>query len=211
MDRHSGLVYRVCQTVLGEKNDADDAFQATFLVLVRHARKLEAYASIAGWLYKVALRTAVAARTKRGRKEQAIMTEPIEDSGAFSAIEQQELAFSLHEELAKLPEQYRTPLILCYLNGKSRVEVAQQLDVTTQTIKARLARGRAKLRSNLTRREWHFPCRSRRAQVCFYTARNVRLSYWSRRRSFVTHNHSPERRQVPLKLSLTSPMKEFEA
>ena len=152
MDRHSGLVYRVCQTVLGEKNDADDAFQATFLVLVRHARKLEAYASIAGWLYKVALRTAVAARTKRGRKEQAIMTEPIEDSGAFSAIEQQELAFSLHEELAKLPEQYRTPLILCYLNGKSRVEVAQQLDVTTQTIKARLARGRAKLRSNLTRR-----------------------------------------------------------
>ena len=151
--RHERLVLGVCLSVLGNMHDAEDAFQATFLILVRRADKVERYPSAAGWLFRVALRTAKRARLARQKREGVTpMPEPITEENVLSRIHDREQALSLHEELERLPEKYRVPLVLCYMEGKTRRQVATELDTTTHAIKARLARARKKLRLNLARR-----------------------------------------------------------
>jgi len=151
--RHQRLVLSVCRSVLRADQDAEDAFQATFLILSRRAGSLQHARSIAGWLYRVALRTAMTARKRRVlHPVESGVIELAHEHEAFRAIEQQELVFALNEELANLPEQLRTPLVLYHLDGRTRIEIAQQLGTTVEAIKSRLARAKAKLRAKLSQR-----------------------------------------------------------
>jgi RNA polymerase sigma factor (sigma-70 family) len=152
--RHSSLVVGVCQRVLGNPSDADDAFQATFLVLLRKMSGLTSWDSIAGWLYQVALRTALNLRKGKTvdeqRREEVMENKTLIDSEPEPVWE--ELRPVLDEELGKIPEKLRLPLVLCYLEGKSYEFAAEELNISHSALKMRLERARDALRTRLTRR-----------------------------------------------------------
>ena len=135
LHRHGPLVLGVCRRVLRNAHDAEDAFQATFLVLARNAGSIRSKQVVASWLYGVAYRTAMKARAmnaKRREKEKKSgampRSEPSDDST------QEELLARLDYELSRLPEKYRVPVILCELEGRSRREVARLLGVPEGTL-----------------------------------------------------------------------------
>jgi RNA polymerase sigma factor (sigma-70 family) len=153
LQRHGPMVLGVCQRVLGHVHDAEDAFQATFLVLARKATAVPWHDSVGNWLYGVAWRVALKVRTaaarqttceRQGRKMEA--TEPSDEQTW------RELRPVLDEELNQLPAKYRAPLVCCYLEGKSVEEAAQELGCPRGTILSRLARGRERLRLRLVQR-----------------------------------------------------------
>jgi RNA polymerase sigma factor (sigma-70 family) len=148
--RHGPMVLRVCRRILRNQQDAEDAFQATFLVLVRRAASIQVPTTLANWLHGVAQRTALEARGASARRRviEAIAvprTETFEDPWA-------ELWPVLDQELARLREQYRAVVILCDMEGKTRKEVAHQLGWAEGTVASRLARGRSILAKRLLRR-----------------------------------------------------------
>jgi RNA polymerase sigma factor (sigma-70 family) len=150
---HAALVWGVCSQVLRHRQDVEDAFQATFLILARKAKSIRACESAAGWLYRVAFRTALLARNRRGRRAaEPLYDEPVSDDDQFEAIARNEQCRVLLEELHALPLQYRQPLVLCYLEGRSRSEAADELGMTPQSVKGRLARGTRLLRSRMVSR-----------------------------------------------------------
>jgi RNA polymerase sigma factor (sigma-70 family) len=145
--RHGPMVLGVCRRVLQNVHDAEDAFQATFLVLVRKASTLRSPSMIGNWLYGVAYRTALHARdasVKRRAKEAEMVsrTGAAEDSWA-------DLRLALDQELERLPDKYRAVIVLCDLEGKTRKEAAQQLGWAEGTVASRLVRGRALLAKRL--------------------------------------------------------------
>jgi len=148
--RHGPMIWGVCRRVLHNHQDAEDAFQATFLVLVRKAASVVPRAMVANWLYGVAHQTALKARAttakRRARERQVTqMPEP-----ALSEPELwHDLQPLLEQELCRLPDIYRSAIVLCDLEGKTRKEAARQLDVPDGTLAARLARGRALLAKRL--------------------------------------------------------------
>jgi RNA polymerase sigma factor (sigma-70 family) len=151
--RHGPMVLGVCRRVLGAGPDADDAFQATFLVLVRRAAAVRKGAPLAAWLYGVAQRVALKARAKRAarqsrQRELADMAraEPLDDRTW------QELWPVLDEEIGRLPQKYQTPLVLCYFHGKTHEEAAQELGCPRRTLTSRLDRGRELLSRRLRKR-----------------------------------------------------------
>jgi RNA polymerase sigma factor (sigma-70 family) len=152
--RHGTLVLGVCRRVLGNSPDADDAFQATFLVFVRKAGGLDRPAQVAGWLHAVALRVARkarAARARRREREVALVGIPdpvTPDPPADTA----DLRRTLDEELDRLPEKYRLPIVLCELEGRTLDEAARMLGWPKGTVAGRLSRGRDLLRRRLSRR-----------------------------------------------------------
>jgi RNA polymerase sigma factor (sigma-70 family) len=151
--RHGPMVLGVCRRVLHDPQDVEDAFQATFLVLVRKADSILKEESVASWLYGVAYRTAVRARAQRNRRharEKPMMDVAREPPPA--AEDGRELRPVLDDVLHGLPEKYRAPLVLHYLDGKTKGETAQQLGWTEGTVSGRLARGRQLLRTRLARR-----------------------------------------------------------
>jgi len=153
LGRHGPMVLGLCRHILRRPQDVDDAFQATFLVLVRKAHSIRVDASLGPWLYGVAYRTAIRARSKVARHHLEDMTDleaPVAESagGAFTW----EIRPMLHEELNRLPEKYRSPIVLCHLEGKSHEEAAQMLDWPVGTLSGRLSRGRQLLRDRLERR-----------------------------------------------------------
>jgi RNA polymerase sigma factor (sigma-70 family) len=153
IDLHAPMVWGVCSQVLRRREDVEDAFQATFLILARKARSIRAADSAAGWLYRVAFRTALLARTRRNRMPmQPLVEEPASEFDQLTAIARNEQCRVLLEELSALPLQYRQPLVLCYLEGRSRREAADELGVTPQSVKGRLARGTRMLRSRMVTR-----------------------------------------------------------
>jgi RNA polymerase sigma factor (sigma-70 family) len=151
--RHGPMVWGVCRRILGNEQDAEDAFQATFLVLVRRAASIASRELLANWLYGVAHQTALKARaaaaTRRVRERQVIqMPEPItNDPDLWNDLQP-----LLDQELSRLPEMYRIAIVLCYLEGKTRKEAAQQLGVPEGTLAARVARARVLLAKRLARR-----------------------------------------------------------
>jgi RNA polymerase sigma factor (sigma-70 family) len=151
--RHGQMVLNVCRRVLADQHLVEDAFQATFLVLIRKAGSIGKRELLANWLYGVAYRAASRAKVaaaKRRTRESAMVpkqgTDPLDE---FSA---RELLAALDGELATLPSQYRGPLVLCYLQGKTRDEAAQHFGWSLATLARRLERGRELLRARLGRR-----------------------------------------------------------
>jgi RNA polymerase sigma factor (sigma-70 family) len=153
--RHGPMVLRVCQRVLYHPHDAEDAFQATFVVLMRKAPSIAKLDSLASWLHRVAYRIALRARSRevvRQGHERASAREQREPEASSADPAWRELRPVLDEELNQLPEKYRTPLVLCYLEGKTNDEAAQQLGWSRGTVAGKLSRGRDLLRDRLARR-----------------------------------------------------------
>jgi RNA polymerase sigma factor (sigma-70 family) len=153
MRRHGPMVLGVCRRVLDDPNDADDAFQATFLVLARKAGSVGRPDRLAGWLYGVALRIVrkMRANTAHRRARQRQMTDlPGTEPGREADWD--EVRGALDDEVQRLPEKFRQPVLLCYLEGRTREEAARQLGWSAGAVKGMLERGRELLRSRLTRR-----------------------------------------------------------
>jgi len=155
VERHGPMVLRVCRGVLVDPHEAEDAFQATFLVLVRKARALWVRDSLGPWLHQVAYRTASCARSDAARRRrherraaETRRANPADDR--VGIVEEWEPM--LHEEIDRLPERYRAAVVLCSLEGLTHEQAAQQLGWPVGTVKSRLARGRERLRGRLTRR-----------------------------------------------------------
>ncbi|MFN4261167.1 MAG: sigma-70 family RNA polymerase sigma factor [Gemmataceae bacterium] len=147
LDRHGPMVWSVCRRWAGH-HDAEDAFQATFLVLARRASSIRRRESLGSWLYGVAYRSAIRARQKSSRRpEQATNAEPGADPARTAA--DQEVRQILDEEIDRLPEKYRAPVVLHYLEGRSKHETARQLGWSEGTVSGRLARARELLRRRL--------------------------------------------------------------
>jgi RNA polymerase sigma factor (sigma-70 family) len=148
--RHGPCVLSACRRVLSSEADVEDAFQATFVILLRKAATIRRREALGGWLAGVAHRVALQALdavTRRQRAEQ--QKQPAAEAPDLSW---REACAVLHEELDGLPEKYCLPLILCYLDGKSRDEAARQLGVSLNVLRGRLERGRERLRARLLKR-----------------------------------------------------------
>jgi RNA polymerase sigma factor (sigma-70 family) len=158
VQRHGPLVLSVCRRLLAHTQDVEDAFQATFLVLVRKARALDQRGSLAGWLYGVAYRIAIRARAqaarRRAHERQAAHMQTEKAVPEPADLELREL---LDEELSRLPEKYRSPVVLCYLEGKTHAEAARELQWPLGTVRGRVARARDLLRRRLVRRGLALP------------------------------------------------------
>ncbi len=153
--RYGRLVLGVARRQLADPTLADDVFQATFLALARSAARLHRRQSLANWLYTVALRLARKARLQAARrqKRETVCARSTASSGdPLSEITGRELLCVLDEELARLPEPYRLPLLLCGVQGLSREEAARRLGWSDGEVKGRLERGRHRLASRLTAR-----------------------------------------------------------
>ena len=158
--RHGPMVLRVCRQVLGDWHTGEDAFQATFLILARRAGSIRRPELLGHWLYGVALRTARMARMRSERRRRrdssggdVMSVEPIGDVDRpeLRLISREELN-ALHEEVSRLPERYRVPVVLCELEGLTYHEAALRLRCPVSTIGVRLKRARERLRLRLTQR-----------------------------------------------------------
>ncbi len=153
VDRHGPMVLGVCRRVLRDPDDAQDAFQATFLVLARKAGRIGRPERLASWLYGVASRTAMKARATaaRRRRHERARAESVAE-GRRDDHEGRELRAVLDEEITRLPEKYREPVVLCHLEGMSRERASAQLRCPEGTVGVRLMRARERLRAGLARR-----------------------------------------------------------
>jgi RNA polymerase sigma factor (sigma-70 family) len=150
--RHGRMVWGVCRSTVGHAQDAEDAFQATFLALARKAGSLSGSESVGGWLYRVAFRIAVharAANARRSSRERSVDNLP--DVASVTSGPEDWYAV-LHQEIAGLPDVYQQALVLCELEGVSRREGAQRLGVPEGTLSSRLAAARRLLGERLVRR-----------------------------------------------------------
>jgi RNA polymerase sigma factor (sigma-70 family) len=150
--RHGPMVWRVCRRLLPH-HDAEDAFQATFLILVRKAASVVPREMVANWLYGVAHQTALhARRTASRRRTREVQVEQMPDPEAVREDRWADVRPVLDEELSRLPDIYRAVIVLCELEGRSRKETARQLGVPDGTVGGRLARARVLLAKRLARR-----------------------------------------------------------
>jgi RNA polymerase sigma factor (sigma-70 family) len=158
VERHGPMVLNLCRSILRDHHDAQDAFQAVFLVLARKASAIGRKDSLGNWLYGVAYRTALKARTsaaRRRRHEQR--SAGMVPEGFIPDTDGHESRAVLCEEISRLPEKYRAPVVLCHLEGMSREMAAAQLRCPANTVGVRLMRARERLRTRLTRRGLVFP------------------------------------------------------
>jgi RNA polymerase sigma factor (sigma-70 family) len=152
VSRHGPMVLGICRRMLGNSADVEDAFQATFLVLLKRASSLGPRDAIAAWLHGVAVRVAQQARSaaaRRGQRERVGLTF---DVACHDQAIDPELGKILDEEINRLPAKYRSPVVLCYLEGITHEEAARQLQWPLGTVKGRLSRARSVLESRLSRR-----------------------------------------------------------
>jgi C-terminal peptidase prc len=150
--RHGPLVWGVCRRVLESQDDAEDVFQATFLVLARKAGAIRWQDSVGSWLHEVAFRLSKESRVKLARRRfhesnaaglRADVSSPPRDTEVFDLLD---------EELHRLPTKYRAPILLCYLQGRTSDQAAQELGWSLRSLQRRLAQGREMLRGRLARR-----------------------------------------------------------
>ncbi len=149
--RHGPLVWGVCTRLLSTA-DAEDAFQATFLILVRKASHLRRPEQLGPWLYGVARRVALKIRTTSARRREQTLAEAAMADTLSSEAVWRDLRPVLDEEVGRLPEKYRTPFVLCHLQGLTNEEAARRLGCPTGTVLSRLSRARERLRWRLSRR-----------------------------------------------------------
>ena len=153
VERHGSMVLGVARRLVRDDHSAEDVFQATFLVLARQAQVVRRPEALGSWLHGVALRLGrkVAARAERDRQPDC---RPVStpQKNPIDELSWREMQQMLDEEVRRLPERYRLPLVLCYLEGRTRDEAAAQLGWSTQQVKGRLERGRERLRQRLVRR-----------------------------------------------------------
>jgi RNA polymerase sigma factor (sigma-70 family) len=156
--RHGPMVLTVCRRILHRAEDAEDAFQATFLVLYRRAATHSWRESVGGWLHRVAARIALRLRADVARGA-ALLPRAVERNSAdpLEQVTARELLATFDDELSRLPERYRSPLVLCCLQGKSQEETAAILGSSLSTIRRRLEHGRRLLHTRLTRRGLELP------------------------------------------------------
>jgi RNA polymerase sigma factor (sigma-70 family) len=149
--QHGPMVLAVCRRVLGDRHDAEDAFQATFLIFARRARTIRRRDSLACWLHGVARRVAMRAKadaSRRRAREARAASEAAREVGAPD----DELGAALHEEIGRLPERYREPIVLCDLEGLTHAEAARRLSWPVGTVSGRLSRAWQLLRDRIARR-----------------------------------------------------------
>ncbi|HKA06673.1 MAG TPA: sigma-70 family RNA polymerase sigma factor, partial [Gemmataceae bacterium] len=150
--RHGPLVLATARRIVGNPADADDVFQATFLLLARNAATIRNRNAVAGWLHGVASRMARTARRTAARRRtyEARAQSPL--ASIHSELSWREVQRVFEEELANLPDQYRVPFVSCALNGEPRADVARQLQVKEGTISSRLAEAKRRLQERLSAR-----------------------------------------------------------
>jgi RNA polymerase sigma factor (sigma-70 family) len=148
--RHGPMVHGVCRRLLRRAEDAEDAFQATFLALVRKAGSVRRGGAVGAWLYQVAYRIALRARASAAPREEAA-AEP-EAAATGDDVLWRDLSPVLDEEVRRLPARYRDPVVLCYLEGRTHAEAARELGCPKGTVAIRLLRARKLLQNRLTRR-----------------------------------------------------------
>src|SRR5579871_6130036 len=156
VQRHGPMVQGVCRRILSHAQDAEDASQATFLVLARKAASVQPPHALAAWLYGVARRVALKARGAKVRHRRVMTAAEMQAvdpcASPLDDLSARELLAIFDEEVERLPRVYRLPLILCCVEGRSQEEAAQQLGWTPGSVKGRLERGRVKLHARLRRR-----------------------------------------------------------
>jgi RNA polymerase sigma factor (sigma-70 family) len=151
--RHGPMVLGVCRRVTGHAEDAEDAFQATFLVLARKAGTVRPRDAVGGWLHGVALRTALKARARAARRRRVEGQEvPMDTAAPEPPAADPDLARLLDAEIDRLPESLRVPVVLCELEGRPRAEVARRLGIPEGTLSSRLATARKRLAARLASR-----------------------------------------------------------
>jgi RNA polymerase sigma factor (sigma-70 family) len=150
--RHGNRVLAACRKVLGDPADVDDAFQATFLTLLRNPQAVRKAESLGAWLYGVAHRIAVRARDTAHRRQGLLKNAARPAASDTPDLSWKEACAVLHSELDRLPDSLRLPLVLCYLDGLSRDEAAAQLGWSLNEVRGRLERGRDRLRKRLEKR-----------------------------------------------------------
>lgn len=153
LQRHGAMVLAVCRQVLGHAQDAEDAFQGTFLVLARNAASVRKAEALASWLHGVAYRISMKAKRDAARrlaKESRLRS--LSPKNPNPDVAWREMQALLHQEIERLPEIYRAPFVLCFLEGKSRAEVASLLLLNEGTVSSRLAKARRRLRQRLQAR-----------------------------------------------------------
>jgi HlyD family secretion protein len=163
--RHGAMVLSTCRRILDDPADAEDAFQATFLTLVRKAGSIRDGRALAGWLPQVARRASLRARQatrRRARQEQQGLPHAVASSAPDEPAGR-EIGAAIEEEVARLPEPMRVAFVLCQFEGRSAAEAAALIGCPEGTILSRLARARERLRARLTRRgpRRRLPCRER--------------------------------------------------
>jgi RNA polymerase sigma factor (sigma-70 family) len=189
LERHAVLVWGVCRRTLRNEADCEDAFQATFLALVRRAETVEAKPSLGAWLHTVAVRVARKALVHGWRHQpQMIVPESATEGDVADEVGSRELLRLVDEEIERLPALLRLPLILCCLQGRTRDEAAQTLSCSVAAVKSRLERGRDLLRRRLERRGVQLPAAF---LVLGLTARSIRVSLWAKTMQAVLYTPTP--------------------
>ncbi len=214
VERHATMLMSVCRRISRNEEDAEDAFQATLLILAARAHRLTNVTSLAAWLHRVAYRTSARAARRRARRHESSLQEepPVATHDALQQIHVRELQQIMHEELQNIPGRYRDAIVLCDLEGHTRAQAADQLDRTESAVKAALARGRRKLRFQLLKRGVAM-------SVVFATARNACAAHSSSAEKWIElavksciqqGNSGGAARALPLNRSFNSPAKEQE-
>src|SRR5262245_44925707 len=158
VQRHGPMVLRVCQRVLHHAQDAEDAFQATFLVLARKAATIGKSEALGSWLHGVAFRVSMRAKRDAGRRRANERRAPVAvGSDPAEALAWRDVQILLEAEIRRLPERYRAAFVSCYLEGRSRADAAAELGIEENTLSSRLARARDRLRGRLARRGVNLP------------------------------------------------------
>jgi RNA polymerase sigma factor (sigma-70 family) len=150
--RHGAMVFDVCRGILRNEANAEDAFQATFLILARKAQSIRKSASVGSWLHRVACRTALRARAQEATRKRIEVRVPTRQISEADDLTWREVRAVLHEELNNLPERYRAALLMCYLESRTQDTAAAQLGVAKSTLKERLDRARQLLGARLAGR-----------------------------------------------------------